>query len=77
MISNRDVQSLELLDLWLKQVDTEEVIPLFEKKAREFSIPHISDVDWSNESRNIRDLVGGQDYTTLDRMSTIPEFLEV
>ncbi|RPA82103.1 RdRP-domain-containing protein [Ascobolus immersus RN42] len=76
VISNRDIKSLELLDLWLEQIDTEEVIPLFEKKAREFTIPHISDVDWGNESQNLRQLIGKQDYTTLDKMSTIPEFLE-
>jgi regulator of nonsense transcripts 1 len=40
---------MQNLDLWLEFVDTKEIIPLFEKNAREYIIPKLTEVDWSSE----------------------------
>ena len=40
---------MQNLDLWLEFVDTTEVMPLFEKNAREYIIPKLSDADWAGE----------------------------
>ncbi|CZS99007.1 related to NAM7-nonsense-mediated mRNA decay protein (RdRP) [Rhynchosporium agropyri] len=47
VISNRDLKSMQTLDLWLQYVDTREVIPLFERQAREYNLPSLQGVDWS------------------------------
>lgn len=40
---------MQNLDLWLQFVDTREVVPLFERDAREYILPSLSAVDWSAE----------------------------
>jgi hypothetical protein len=40
---------MQNLDLWLQYIDTREIIPLFERNAREYIIPKLTDVDWSVE----------------------------
>ncbi|KAI2642309.1 RNA dependent RNA polymerase-domain-containing protein [Xylaria nigripes] len=37
-ITNRDVQSMHTLDLWLEYIDTEETMPLFDEQPKEYSI---------------------------------------
>jgi hypothetical protein len=50
---------MQVLDQWLHYVDTQEVLPLFEKKAEAYRIPNVHDIDWSEFSpaavRLIRD----------------------
>ena len=57
MISNRDVKSLRLLDLWLQAVDTDEIMPLFDNAAKEYSLQKTADVDWASEPAYYRDIV--------------------
>lgn len=40
---------MQNLDLWFDYIDTEEVIPLFERNAREYVIPKLTEVDWTLE----------------------------
>ncbi|KAL2063554.1 hypothetical protein VTL71DRAFT_5359 [Oculimacula yallundae] len=49
VISNRDVKSMQALDLWLQFVDTREVMPLFEREAREYILPSLNGVEWSTQ----------------------------
>ncbi|KAI1821308.1 RNA dependent RNA polymerase-domain-containing protein [Xylaria intraflava] len=42
IITNRDVQSMHALDLWLNYIDTEETMPLFDEEPKEYSVPSIS-----------------------------------
>ncbi|KAK7965764.1 uncharacterized protein PG986_000041 [Apiospora aurea] len=48
VISNRDVKSMKNLDLWLQYIETGEVIPLFEQDPKEYSLPTLAIVDWSD-----------------------------
>jgi len=45
------------LDLWLEYVDTQEVVPLFEQNAREYTIPTLKDVDWEKQPQFISQIV--------------------
>lgn len=75
MISNRDVQSLRTLDLWLEYVDTQEIIPLFEQEAAKYSVPKLNDIDWSTESDSLVQIVKFQNLKVLDQLQT-PRDLE-
>ena len=57
VISNRDLRSSRILDLWLEQVDTEETMPLFQTEAKEYILPGLSDVDWSKMPENWQKIV--------------------
>jgi hypothetical protein len=48
VISNRDVASMNVLDQWLHYVDTEEVLPLFEKLELDYKVPKIDATDWAS-----------------------------
>lgn len=62
MTSNRDVKSMQNLDLWLDFVDTREIIPLFERNARECTVPTMVGVDWSVEPEYMVQLVKNNIY---------------
>jgi regulator of nonsense transcripts 1 len=66
-----------LLDLWLEQVDTEETLPLFEKTAREYTIPVLADVDWAEENPQLARVVRDKDYLALMRFQSIEDVVEV
>ena len=70
VISNRDVRSLQVLDQWLEFVDTREVLPLFERQDREYTLPTLKDVDWSSEPEYIRRVVQAGELKRLDNMSS-------
>ena len=63
VISNRDIRSLRLLDLWLTAVDTEEIMPLFDNEAKEYSLSKAADVDWSSEPDHYREIVQNRNYS--------------
>lgn len=69
VISNRDVRSLQVLDEWLEFVDTREVMPLFERPDREYTIPRLNNVDWSSEPDHIKRVVNSGELALLDNMS--------
>ena len=38
---------MDFLDRWLHYIDTEEVIPLFQKLEIDYRVPKLTDVAWS------------------------------
>ena len=64
-ISNRDVRALQILDCWLDFIDTEEVIPLFAKDEREYKLPSLKEVKWSDEPEYIQRIARYQDLSSL------------
>ncbi|RDW87959.1 hypothetical protein BP5796_03653 [Coleophoma crateriformis] len=48
VISNRDVQSMAVLDQWLHYVDTEEILPLFGKTHKAYMTNRLSSIDYDN-----------------------------
>lgn len=65
------------LDLWLEFVDTNQIMPLFEKNAKEYSIPKLKDVNWSEEPEYIRQIVQRKDYTTFDSLDAKTSMLKL
>ncbi len=53
---------MQNLDLWLEFVDTREIIPLFEKNAREYIIPKLTDVDWTVEPDYLVQIAQKKDF---------------
>ena len=74
MISNRDIRSLRQLDLWLSAVDTEEIMPLFDKQAKEYALSTVSTVDWSSEPDYLRTLVQEHDFSLLPTFDSLEMF---
>lgn len=77
VISNRDVSSMRNLDLWLEYVDTQEIVPLFEQSAREYSRPSIKDVNWNEVSNEIVELVQRQNFVVLLTLDKIPAYTDL
>ena len=76
VISNRDIRSLRSLDLWLSAVDTEEIMPLFDKQAKEYTLPTLSTVDWSSEPDHLSKIVHDNDFSPFRTLDS-PEILSV
>ncbi|KAF8467385.1 RNA dependent RNA polymerase-domain-containing protein [Kalaharituber pfeilii] len=62
VISNRDIQGQQILDLWLEQIDTDKVIPRFERLAREYSLPTVQEADWTTEPEFLEKVVRYSDF---------------
>ncbi len=76
MITNRDVQSMQTLDLWLKYIDTKERMPLFDEEPKEYSIPNLTTLDSEIEPESIVRIVNGdlsilKEVESLDNLSYI------
>lgn len=69
VISNRDTDSMRVLDKWLDFIDTREVMPLFEKQDRSYRLPDIRDVEWKNEPDYLQRIARDGDLTVFDRMA--------
>ena len=76
VISNRDIRSLRALDLWLSAVDTEEIMPLFDKQAKEYVLPTLSTVDWSSEPDHLKKIAHDNDFSPFRTLDS-PEILSV
>lgn len=70
VISNRDVKSMQSLDLWLEYIDTGEKWSLFEQSAREYTIPRLSDVNWPEEPPYLYRIVKEQDLSVFGELKT-------
>ena len=77
IISNRDLRSLRALDLWLSAVDTEEIMPLFDKEAKEYSLSTLSTVDWSNEPDYLSKIVRDHDFSPFSTFDSLEKFTSV
>lgn len=77
IISNRDVKSMQNLDLWLEYIDTNEVLPLFDQTPKEYSLPGMKDVDWDSLPRYISLICRDQNFRTLDGLELIGQYQTV
>ncbi|CZR57842.1 related to NAM7-nonsense-mediated mRNA decay protein (RdRP) [Phialocephala subalpina] len=77
VISNRDVKSMQNLDLWLEFIDTKEVMPLFEREAKEYSIPKLRDVDWSEEPEYLIQIVKEKEFAVFMSLHSEKKYIHV
>ncbi|KAL4947610.1 RNA dependent RNA polymerase-domain-containing protein [Aspergillus filifer] len=68
VISNADVHSFRVLDLWLRSIDTLETIPLFEKEPPPLVISQFSSADWASQPEELRALLADGDFSQLDQI---------
>ncbi|KAL8665418.1 MAG: hypothetical protein Q9202_002311 [Teloschistes flavicans] len=69
VISNRDANSMRVLDKWLEFIDTREVMPLFEKSEESYRLPDLKSVDWAVEPDYIRCIARDGNLALLDDLS--------
>lgn len=77
MISNRDVNAQQLMDLWADQIDTIELQPNFERKAREFEIPTLKGVNWEEYPETVQNIITRRDFGLLKEFSKREQSREV
>ncbi|KAI1311760.1 RdRP-domain-containing protein [Xylaria venustula] len=70
VITNRDVHSMQTLDLWLKYIDTKERMPLFDEEPREYSAPSSTNLGFLVRIVN-EDILALAEVESLDDMSYI------
>lgn len=75
MISNRDIGSLQTLDLWLDHIATGEVLPLIAENAAEYSIPALKDLISPSHSSFVVRLVQEHDLGVIrESGSSVEDF---
>ena len=77
VISNRDVESMRLLDEWLHYIDTEEVLPLFASEPEEYRVPTLRDFDRDNVPTTVAEVVWKQDLSRLSTISNLEDIHEI
>jgi hypothetical protein len=77
VISNRDVASMHVFDQWLHYVDTEEVLPLFEKLELDYKVAKLEAVNWDNQSELIRNICRDNNLSSLRHVKSIAEICDV
>jgi regulator of nonsense transcripts 1 len=65
---------MQSLDLWLEQVDTTEVLPLFSEEAREYTVPSRSDALSSSSPPWLIQIVVYGDLEPLTRLESIEQY---
>jgi regulator of nonsense transcripts 1 len=68
------VESLRTLDLWLEHIDTREVVPLFDPKPQEYTVPSLRDTLWHELPAYFAQIIRDNDLTALDDLQ--PEAIE-
>lgn len=76
VITNRDVQSMKALDLWLKFIDTEERMPLFDEEPKEYLIPKPATLDLSCEPGYIA-RIAREDLSILDDVESLSDLSHI
>jgi hypothetical protein len=73
VISNRDVKSMRVLDEWLNFIDTDEVLPLFEKVDKNYSISKLDSVTWTDYPEVIVAVVRDKNLSHLRRIDRVSD----
>ena len=68
---------MQNLDLWLEFVDTREIMPLFEKNAKEYSIPKLSDADWSGEPEYLVQIAKEKSFSAFNALESEAQYRHV
>ncbi|KAF4956901.1 hypothetical protein FGADI_3504 [Fusarium gaditjirri] len=77
VISNRDVASMRNLDLWLEQIDTTEILPLFSEEPKGYTVPSWRDVLSPSDPSWLINIVRGNDMSALIRLESVDQYQQV
>lgn len=64
---------MRVLDQWLNFIDTEEVLPLFEKLDIEYEIPKLDSVEWTSYPAKVVAIVRDQNISSLTSVESTAE----
>src|SRR5438477_13051650 len=68
---------MQNLDLWLEFIDTGKIIPLFERNYREYVIPKLVDVDWSNEPTHLTHIARDRVFSAFTDIESEEQYIQV
>lgn len=74
IISNRDVSSMQALDLWLEYIATGEKMSLFSQEPREYATAKMEDLLPSSAPEGVAQLVRQQDLEALALLDSVEDF---
>jgi hypothetical protein len=77
VISNRDVNSMRVLDEWLNYIETDEVLPLFENPDKDYAISKLNEVDWASYSETVVAVVRDKNLSHLRLVNSVSELLTI
>src|SRR5579862_1207100 len=64
---------MKVLDQWLHYVDTEEVLPLFEKSQREYNVPSLRDISWEEFAPAVAEVVREKNLSRLRSITSLDD----
>jgi len=68
---------MDFLDRWLHYIDTEEVIPLFQKLEIDYRVPKLTDVAWSTFPPVVIAIARDQNFSQLRYIDSEKELLDI
>lgn len=68
---------MKVLDQWLHYVDTEEILPLFEKLEHEYKTPKLSMIDWKEFSEVIQHICRDNNLSEIRRLTSVTELNDI
>lgn len=68
---------MQNLDLWLEFIDTEEIIPLFERNAREYNILRLCDVNWSEVPEHLVQITRQRNFSVFNDFESEKQYRDV
>ncbi|KAF2653643.1 RdRP-domain-containing protein [Lophiostoma macrostomum CBS 122681] len=70
VISNRDIQSMRFLDQWLEYINTDEVLPLFERMDIDYKVPTLDAITWDLYSPSVAAVARDRNLSHLRRVDS-------
>ena len=64
---------MHVLDQWLNYVDTEEILPLFEKPSIDYDIPKLDSIEWADHPAKVVAVVRDKDFSHIRSLDSILE----
>lgn len=77
VISNRDVAAMRVLDQWLHYVDTQEVLPLFERLEPDYTTSKLPMLDWVQYSEIVQHVCRDNNLSSLRQLSSTTQLREI
>lgn len=68
---------MQILDNWLHYIDTQEVLPLFERIDVDYAIPSLKDVNWDKLSPIMTEVIREQNLSRLRHLTSLSEIREI
>src|SRR6186713_896845 len=68
---------MKFLDRWLQYIDTEEVLPLFERLVIDYKIPLLSNVEWKSQSPLVTAVARDKNLSHLRQLESVPDLVAI